>query len=83
MANQKQQVPTFLIIVTALSAILTAVTAFFTVKSIGTESQIYAIIFCAIFAVCTIASFVLCQKSKTLPSRKDIEFDDDDEDDDE
>lgn len=80
MATNKQKVPAFLIVVTALSAIVTLVTAFFTYKAIGTESQIYAIVFCAVFALCTIASFILCQKSKTLPSRKEVELDDDEDD---
>lgn len=78
MANEKQKIPGFLIFVTALSAIITLATAFFVYKSIGTENQIYAIVFCAVFALCTVFSFILCQKSKNLPSRKDVELDDDD-----
>lgn len=78
---KNQKIPAFLIVVAVISAILTCVTAFFAIKSIGTEAQVSGFIICGIMALCTVVSVFLCQKSKTLPSRKDIDLDDDDDDD--
>lgn len=80
MSQEKNSTPPLLLVCVALSAIATVVAAVMLVMNMNSGKEIIKeAILAGVFAVCTIGSILMCKKAKTLPSRSELVFDDDED----